>query len=66
MGKFCDQQSWLIVSSSVSQALAPSQGTAWPPCAASLAGAWGHPCSQGSPACLMGPQPILPPPAAGL
>lgn len=30
-GNFCDQQSWLIVSSSVSQALAPSHGAAWPP-----------------------------------
>lgn len=55
-GNFCDQQSWLIVSSSVSQALAPSHGAAWPPCAASLSGAQGHPRSWGSPACLVGPQ----------
>ena len=39
VGNFCDRQSWLIVRSPVSQALAPSRGPAWPPCAASLAGA---------------------------
>lgn len=66
MGNFCDQQSWLIVSSLVSQALVPSYGTVWPSCAASLAGVQGHPCSRGSPACLAGPQRFLPPPAVGL
>lgn len=56
VGNFCDRRSWLIVSSSVSQALAPSHGAAWPPCATSLAGAGGRPSSQGSLPCLVGPQ----------
>lgn len=61
MGNFCDQPSWLIVSSSVSQAFTPSHGTAWPLCATSLAGSRGQPRSWGSPACLVRPQCFLSP-----